>query len=124
MMSTSKSMKILLVDDNQSISTMMSEYLIAKKHNCTVSNDGRNGLALIEQQKFDVVLLDIAMPEFTGFDVVDALASKGKLTDQKIIFLTASLVENEQIEEYLKKGVHSCLKKPVRLETLLKAISG
>ena len=117
-------MKILLVDDNQSITTMMSRYLTIKGHDCTVSNDGRNGLSLIENLKFDVVLLDIAMPEFSGFDLIDALEKKGKLKEQKIIFFTASSVKNEQIEEYLKKGVHSCIRKPVQLETLLKAISG
>lgn len=117
-------MKILLVDDNQSITTMMSKYLTIKGHDCTVANDGRNGLTLIEKEKFDVVLLDIAMPDFTGFDVIDSLAAKGKLKDQKIIFFTATSVKGEQIDEYLKKGVHSVLRKPIQLETLLKVING
>lgn len=117
-------MRILLVDDNQSITTMMSRYLTIKGHECVISNDGRNGLMLIEQQKFDVILLDIAMPEFTGFDIVDALIMKDKLKDKKIMFFTASSIKDGQIDEYLKKGVHSCIKKPIQLETLLRVIGG
>jgi len=117
-------MKILLIDDNQSITKMMSKFLKARGYECTVSSDGRNGLSLIKNQKFDVVILDIAMPEFTGFDVIDDLEKSGKLKGQKIIFFTASSVKDSQIEEYIKKGVHSCLKKPIQLETLLKVIGG
>jgi DNA-binding response OmpR family regulator len=60
--------KILLIDDNESITEMMAKYVAGKGHDCTVANDGRNGLTLIEQEKFDIILLDLAMPEFTGVD--------------------------------------------------------
>ncbi|MGI0087307.1 MAG: response regulator [Nitrosotalea sp.] len=117
-------MEILLIDDNEDITTMMHKYLTIKGHGCTVSNDGRNGLTLIEQQKFDVVLLDLAMPEFTGIDVVESLYSSGKIKNKKIILFTASSVKDEEIKKLIKKGVHSCLKKPVKLEALMKAIGG
>jgi two-component system, OmpR family, response regulator len=117
-------MKILLVDDNDSITNMLSKYLRVKGHECTVSNDGRNGLTLIEQEKFDAVLLDLAMPDFTGVEVIEHLQKSGKMNNNKIILFTASSITDEQIEVLMKKGVHSCLKKPVRLEVLLKAIGG
>lgn len=116
-------MKILLVDDNQEITNMLSKFLKLKKHECTVSNDGRNGLNLIQQQKFDVVLLDLAMPEFTGRDVINTLSKNGKIKEQKIILFTASSSTNEEIDEIIKMGAHSCIKKPVGLDELLKAIS-
>lgn len=117
-------MKILLIDDNQDITTMMHKYLTIKGHDCTVANDGRNGLALIEQQKFDVVLLDLAMPEFTGIDVIEDLYSSGKIKGQKIILFTASSVKDDDIKNLIKKGAYSCLKKPVKLEALMKTIGG
>jgi two-component system, OmpR family, response regulator len=117
-------MKILLVDDNQDITTMMHKYLTIKGHDCTVSNDGRNGLTLIEQQNFDVVLLDLAMPEFTGIDIVDNLYNSGKIKEKKIILFTASSVKDDEIKNLMKKGVHSCLKKPVKLDLLMKAVGG
>lgn len=117
-------MKILLIDDNQDITTMLHKYLTLKGHDCTVSNDGRNGLTLIEQQKFDVVLLDLAMPEFSGIDVVDHLHSSGKIKEQKIVLFTASNVRDDDITNLVKKGVHSCIKKPVKPTLLMKAIGG
>ena len=117
-------LKILLVDDNKDITTMMSKYLTLKGHDCLVSNDGKNGLTLIEQQKFDTVLLDLAMPEFSGIDVINSLYTSGKINNNKIILFTASSVKEEEIQDLMKKGVHSCLKKPVTLETLMKTIGG
>ena len=96
-------MKILLIDDNQEITNPLSQFLAAKGHNCIVSNDGRNGLAMVQQQKFDVVLLDLAMPELTGFDIIDVLEKNGKLKENKIIVFTALAVKNEKIEELLQK---------------------
>ena len=115
-------MKILLIDDNQDITELLSNYLTIKGHECTVCNDGRNGTSLILEKHFDAVILDLAMPEYTGFDVIDDLEKAGKLKNQKIILFTASSVKNEDIEKILKKGIHSCLRKPVRLEVFLKTL--
>ena len=113
-----------MIDDNVEITNMMSKFLRLNGHDCMVSNDGRNGLVLIENQKFDVVLLDIAMPEFTGYDVVEQLNKNGKLKENKIILFTASSVSNDKINEMINKGVYSCLRKPIGLDELLKTIEG
>ncbi|MDE1813306.1 MAG: response regulator [Thaumarchaeota archaeon] len=115
-------MKVLLIDDNESITEMMSKYLTSKGHECIVANDGRNGLTLIEQEKFDVILLDLAMPEFTGVDVIDNLYKNGKMGKHKIVLFTASSINDEDIQKLMKKGAHACLKKPVKLEVLMKTI--
>ena len=117
-------LKILLIDDNKDITTMMSKYLKLKGHDCMVSNDGRNGLAILEQQKFDTVLLDLAMPDFSGVDVVNNLYNSGKINGHRIILFTASSVKEDEIQDLIKKGVHSCLKKPVTLDVLIKSIGG
>ncbi|MEW6589020.1 MAG: response regulator, partial [Thermoproteota archaeon] len=57
-------MDILIVDDNKDITNMFSKYFKLKNHNVSVANSGQNGLQMIETQKFDVILLDIAMPDF------------------------------------------------------------
>lgn len=117
-------MKILLIDDNQSITKMLSQYLSTVGHECTISNDGRNGLSLIERQDFDAVLLDLAMPDFTGSDVVNSLARSGKIKEKKIILFTASSMGNKEIDELLQKGVYACIKKPAKLDVILKTIGG
>jgi DNA-binding response OmpR family regulator len=114
--------QVLLIDDNQDITKMMSKFLKLSGHECTVSNDGRNGLSLIESQKWDVVLLDVAMPEFSGYDVVNSLEKNGKLKQNKIIMFTASTLSDDELHKLIERGVYSFLKKPVNLDELLTAI--
>ncbi|MEO9276326.1 MAG: response regulator [Nitrososphaera sp.] len=116
--------KTLLIDDNQDITTMLSKYLTLKGHECIVSNDGRNGLTLIENEPFDVILLDLAMPGFTGVDIIENLNKSGKIKDKKIVVFTASSVKDDVIQDLIKKGAHSCIRKPVKLDVLMKAIGG
>lgn len=115
-------MKILAIDDNENLSTMFSRLMEAEGHECIVSNDGRNGLTLIEQGKFDAVLLDLEMPGFTGYDVIDALEKKGDLKKHKIIILTATDLSLEKMEELKKRGIHACLKKPAKMDLICKIL--
>ena len=115
--------KILIIDDNIDISDMLAQYLEIKGHNCTVSNNGRNGLNLITQEKFDLVLLDLAMPDFSGYDIMTSLIKNGRIGDVKIIVLTASSVTDAEMDAFIAKGVKACIKKPVRLEELVRTIS-
>jgi len=116
-------MKILVVDDNESISNMLQKFFKIKGYDCTVSLDGRNALDLMLHQKFDAVVLDLAMPEFSGYDIIDDLEKYDKLKEQNIIVLTASPISTEISDSLLKRGVKSCLKKPVTPDVLLKTIS-
>jgi len=115
---------ILLVDDNKEITTMLAKYLKSSGHEVSVSNDGRNGLNMIMNNKFDVVLLDLAMPEFSGTDVIESLTKENKIKNQKIILFTASSKSKEDISELIKKGAHSCLKKPIDPDELLNYLEG
>jgi len=115
-------MKVLIIDDNESITKMLAKWLSSKNHECTVSNDGKNGLEMIRKNKFDKILLDLSMPEFSGFDVVDKLDSDGILNEQHIILFTASATSDTDIEKLISKGVKGCLRKPVDLNLLLKTV--
>jgi len=115
-------MKILITDDNQSITKMMEKYLTRKGHEVVVSNDGRNALTIMNQQKFDKVLLDLSMPEFSGYDVINALEKENKVKEKNIILFTASVAADEELNKLMQRGVRSCLRKPVDLELLLKTL--
>ena len=112
-------MKILIIDDNEDIAKMLSKYMTIKGHLCSVVHDGRSGLNLIENRTFDVVLLDLAMPEFSGLDVIDSLNKSGKIKNQNIITLTASSISNEDESTLKSKGVYACLTKPIDPDVLL-----
>lgn len=115
-------MKILIIDDNKDITKMFSKYMTIKGNSCSVANDGRTGLNLIENQIFDAVILDIAMPEFSGSDIIDILYKNGKIKNQNIITLTASPLRYDDESALKSKGVQSCLKKPIDPDVLLEHI--
>ena len=112
-------MKILIIDDNTNITGLLSKVLKFQGMESDVSNDGRNGLDLIKNNKYDAVILDISMPEFTGIDVVNALNESGKIKENKIIILSASITTDNDLSELKEKGVHSVLQKPVEIDALL-----
>lgn len=112
-------MKILIIDDNQDIAQLLCKFITKKGHECALSNDGRNGLSMIENGKFDAVLLDLAMPGFTGQNVIDSLHKSGKIKNQKVVVFTASSATQEEIDGLIEKGAHSCLRKPVDPDRLV-----
>ena len=115
-------MNILIVDDNQSITTMVSKYLRLKGNECAVSNSGKEGLEMILQNEYDLIILDISMPEFTGRDIVEHLDKNGMLQEKNIMLFTASAISREEIDGMIKKGLKGALRKPVNLEELDKAL--
>ncbi|MEM2140255.1 MAG: response regulator [Nitrososphaera sp.] len=116
--------KILVVDDDSSISDLTRLILESAGYACTVANKGIECVQKLEQEKYDLVLLDVAMPSFSGIDVIHALRKKGLLAGQKIVFFTASssgLATELNVEEL---GVLDCIKKPFSKKFLLEKIEG
>jgi CheY-like chemotaxis protein len=112
-------MKILLVDDNREITDAVIFYLESLNIPCTVTNDGREGLRKIkESTDFDLILLGIAMPEFTGFDVILELKKDDLLSERNIVFFTASNVNEEEL---LSQGAKGVIRKPISVDDLQQA---
>jgi DNA-binding response OmpR family regulator len=117
-----KSLEILIIDDNEQITKMLTTFLELKEHKCTVTNDGKEGLALIKESRHDVVLLDLAMPEFDGFAVIKDLEENNMLKDHKVIVFTASTITEEDLDELVNRGVSSYILKPIDIDLLLSKI--
>ena len=115
-------MKICIIDDNQKITRMFAKMLGINGHECTVANDGRTGLAMLENEKFDATVLDYSMPGFSGVDVVKSLNKNGRIKEQNIVILTASSASDEELNEMKELGVKECLKKPIELDSLIKVL--
>jgi len=117
-------MKVLIVDDNHDVSELLSIFLKKKGFDNVIINDPKIALGHIKEEKYDAVVLDISMPEISGLDIIKKLERNKMLKDQKIIILSAASLTPRQVDNLLKKeGIHDCLKKPVRLNELLTAIS-
>jgi len=118
----SGSLNILIVDDNQQITKMLTMFLELKNHKCTVANEGKRGLELIQENKYDVILLDLAMPEFDGYAIIKSLESKDMLKNNKIIVFTASTISKEELDKLVNRGVTSYILKPIDIDLLLSKI--
>ena len=114
----SKKMKILIVDDNEQITKMLTTFLELKGHQCTIANDGNEGLKQIKANDYDVILLDLAMPEFDGYSVIKNLEESDTLKDHKIIVFTASTITQDELEKLVKRGVTAYLLKPIDIDLL------
>ena len=115
-------MKILGIDDNEDLLNLCEITLSSEGHEYTGINNGKEGLQAIKDKKFDLVLLDLSMPEFSGMDVIDALVKEGIMKKQKVVILTATSPTEKEIELFLEKGAHSVLKKPMDPDALSKFI--
>ncbi len=112
-------MKILGIDDNEDLLNLCETVLTSDGHEFTSITNGRDGLKAIRDEKFDAVLLDLSMPDFSGVDVIDALVKDGIMNKQKIVVFTATNPTKKEIEQYLAKGVHSVLSKPLDVDQFI-----
>jgi len=121
---------ILIVDDvNQNIQTLAASLSTYPSFNISYSQGGIDALKTMNYSPPDIVLLDITMPEFDGFDVIKAMKSSPKLKDIPVIFLTASHdIESQAIAfnlgavDYVPKPFNSAIViKRVQVHLQLKA---
>lgn len=107
---------ILLVEDDDSLGYLLSEYLQIKGFGITWVKNGNLALQKLEKEKFDLAVLDVMMPEMDGF----TLAEKMKLTHPEIpfIFLSAKSLKIDVLKGF-SKGAEDYLKKPIDEEELV-----
>jgi len=117
-------MKILVIDDNEAITSLLSKFFNLQGISTVVINDPWDGLERIQKEHFDVILLDMQMPEFSGEQIIKTLATNEVLKDQNIFIFSANLGHQFIVKDLLRRdGINGCLEKPVNLDELLKVIS-
>jgi DNA-binding response OmpR family regulator len=70
-------LRLLLIDDHEEITEVVSFYCESKNIECDVINEGKKALDSIQDEKYDLILLDLAMPEFSGLDLINSLKEEG-----------------------------------------------
>jgi len=117
-------MKVLIVDDNKDITDLLSKFLKTQGFETVGINDSMEGLRHIQQEQYDVILLDMKMPGISGFNIIQLLATDDILKDQNIFIFSASAYGENEIKNLLRKdGVNGVLKKPMNLDEILTAIT-
>jgi phosphoserine phosphatase RsbU/P len=113
---------ILVVDDNELNRDLLSRRLRRDGHIVVVAEHGRAALDRLAQQPFDLVLLDIMMPELTGYEVLEIMKGDASLAHIPVVMITAA-TEEESIVRCLLLGADDHLPKPFN-PTILRARVG
>jgi len=108
--------KVLVVEDDPNLGTLLSEYLNAKGFDTKLCNNGESGFEAFKNHKFDLLLLDVMMPIKDGY----TLAKEIRTTDKNvpIIFLTAKSLKEDTLKGF-EVGADDYLTKPFTMEVLL-----
>jgi PAS domain S-box-containing protein len=114
---------ILLVEDNP-INQLLAKRLIDKRGDTlVVANCGREALAVMESQQFDLILMDIQMPEMSGIEVTAAIREKEKDTGGHIpIIATTASALKEDKDHCLEVGMDAYLAKPIDKDALFETM--
>lgn len=118
------SLRVLVADDNEINQLVVENFLRLWGHETVLVNNGREALIALEAQSFDLVLLDLCMPELDGFAVVSAVRSAEALSDQHLplIALTAQAMAGDA-QRCLDAGFDDYLSKPFDPADLKKKLS-
>jgi len=118
-------LRVLLVEDN-AVNQMLAVRLLEKRgYTVTVAVNGRDALAASEKESFDVILMDVQMPEMDGFQATAAIRAREKSTGSHIpiIAMTAHSLVGDQ-ERCLAAGMDGYVSKPIRTHQLFSVIEG
>jgi CheY-like chemotaxis protein len=110
---------ILVAEDNPVNQRLVGRLLEKRGHSVVLANNGREALAEIEKHIFDLVLMDVQMPEMDGMEATMSLRSKEKETGTRlaVIALTAHAMKGDE-ERCLAAGMDGYLTKPIRTKEL------
>ncbi|MGE3304142.1 MAG: response regulator [Hyphomonadaceae bacterium] len=114
-------MRVLLAEDNQDNREMLARRLARRGFIVDVAEDGALAVAAANNNKPDVVLLDLAMPVMSGLEAARALRAAPETADVKIIALTAQS-PSEARQSCLEAGCDAFAAKPVDFQALLETI--
>jgi DNA-binding response OmpR family regulator len=108
-------MKLLLIEDEPSVISLIQRSLTASGHEITVAMDGQSGLEMAVRHQFDLIILDLMLPVMNGMEVCRKIRSNGLSTP--VLMLTA-LGTTENIVSGLDAGADDYMTKPFKLAEL------
>ena len=106
-------LNILIVEDEQAIANLIYVNLSDEGYRCTCAFDGKQGADLIEKESYDLILLDIMLPEIDGYELLEYIKPLGT----PVIFITAKDAVGDRIKG-LKLGADDYLVKPFQIGEL------
>jgi len=109
--------RILLVEDNAINQQIASEILQQAGVVVSLANNGREGVSMVQGERFDAVLMDLQMPEMDGYEATRLIRQDGRFNDLPIIAMTAHTMVGER-EKCLAAGMNDHTPKPIDIDHL------
>lgn len=109
-------MKLLIIDDERSIRNSLKEILVDEGYEVDVAEDGAQGCAMAEKEKYNVIFCDIKMPGMDGLEVLDKLRDMG--IDSAVVMISGH-GDIDTAVECIKKGASDYISKPLDLNRIL-----
>jgi signal transduction histidine kinase/CheY-like chemotaxis protein len=118
-----KKLRVLLAEDNAVNQKIASRFLEKEGHHVTLASDGRQALAALDRENFDVVLMDVQMPEMDGFEATAVIRVRERDTGKRlpIIAMTAHAMKGDR-ERCLAAGMDSYITKPIMAPELIEVL--
>lgn len=110
--------KILIVDDHPTNILILRERLVKEDFEIITASNGEEGVAAAIENKPDLVLLDVIMPDVSGIEVCKTLSSDPRTSSVPVILVTAR-ISHQDIEEGFRAGAFDYIKKPIDLDELV-----
>jgi CheY-like chemotaxis protein/two-component sensor histidine kinase len=114
--------KILLAEDNKINQMVATELLRIEGFETTVAENGRIAVELLQQQNFDLVLMDVQMPEMDGLEATRTIRSDERFKDIPILAMTANAMSGDR-EVSLEAGMNDHIAKPIEPKVLYSALA-
>lgn len=106
--------KILIVEDETAIAEMSKLCLTKNGYHCETANDGLTAAKMVEEKRYDLILLDIMLPDIDGYDLIEYI----KQFETPVIFVTAKTSVADRVKG-LRLGAEDYISKPFDLQELL-----
>lgn len=115
-------MKIIHIKDVPEISQIFADILSTKNYDFDSVSDGRAGLELAVYKEYDLILLDMCMPKYSGVDFLLDLKHRRPTELSKVVIVSALEMSPNQEQELLNLGIRAILRKPISVQELLSRI--
>jgi len=111
--------KILHIDDSTEICDMYADMFTADDSTIKSVNDGKEGLEIIIKNDYDLILLDMCMPKYSGLDFLHDLKNKRPSELKKVVIVSLLDLTEEHVKELLDLGIHSIEPKPTDFQSMV-----
>ena len=117
------SARMLVVDDNKVNRLLLTRSLELQGHSIASAENGRVALEMLRREPFDLLLLDMEMPEMDGLEAARQITGRWKPAERpRIIAMTANAMQGDR-EMCIAAGMDDYLTKPIRVERLVEALN-